>query len=133
MYKFSSRSLKNLDGVHPLLVGVVVRALSISEHDFGVSEGVRGLARQKRLVADGRSTTLNSKHLINETTGFGHAVDIYPSGYRKVELIPGEAWAAVNDAMSRAAAELLPDGVRVEWGGYWTSPVDKPHYQIVGV
>lgn len=133
MFKFSSRSLSRLNGVHPLLIGVVVRALSVSEVDFGVVEGVRTIERQLHLVAEGRSKTLNSKHLINEKTGFCHAVDIYPSGFSSVSDIPDTAWLSVRDAMMRAADEVLPDGVTIEWGGDWKSFVDKPHYQIVGV
>lgn len=133
MYRFSARSINNLSGLHPLLVGVVVRALSLSSVDFGVAEGVRTLSRQKQLVADGRSKTLGSQHLINDSTGFGHAVDIYPSGYSDVDDIPADAWQAVRSAMAQAATEMLPDGVAVEWGGDWQSFVDKPHYQIVGV
>ncbi len=46
--------------------------------DFSVKEGVRTLARQRQLVAEGRSRTMRSKHLV-QSDGFGHAVDLYPS------------------------------------------------------
>ena len=57
-YQFSGRSEKHLIGVHPDLVRVARRALELSEVDFGISEGLRTLARQKQLVAAGASQTL---------------------------------------------------------------------------
>ncbi|STJ03730.1 putative phage PS3 [Escherichia coli] len=59
-FKFSSRSVKNLQGVNPDLVKVTRRALEISEVDFGITEGLRSRYRQKQLVATGKSQTMNS-------------------------------------------------------------------------
>ena len=47
MYKLSKRSLRNLEGVHPLLVSVVHRALELSDIDFTVVEGLRTIEKQK--------------------------------------------------------------------------------------
>jgi hypothetical protein len=71
-YRFSERSLRNLEGVHPDLVRVMHRAIAITEVDFTVIEGLRTRERQKKLVEKGASTTMNSRHLT------GHAVDIVP-------------------------------------------------------
>ncbi len=78
MYKFSPSSLSKLEGVHPLLVSVVTEAMALQVMDFSVQEGVRTLSRQKQLVAEGKSRTMLSKHLI-QADGYGHAVDLYPS------------------------------------------------------
>lgn len=78
MYKFSSSSLDRLKGVHPSLVAVVKEAMAHQVMDFSVKEGVRSLDRQKQLVAEGKSTTMLSKHLV-QSDGYGHAVDLYPS------------------------------------------------------
>ena len=77
MYKFSKRSLRNLEGVHPLLVNVVHRALELSNIDFTVVEGLRTIEKQREYVAKGASKTMNSYHL-KQKDGYGHAVDIYP-------------------------------------------------------
>ena len=58
MFKFGSRSLKNLEGVHPELVEICNMAIKRTSTDFGISEGVRSLERQKILKAEGRSQTL---------------------------------------------------------------------------
>ncbi|EMQ3414369.1 hypothetical protein WE666_005403, partial [Escherichia coli O117:H42] len=46
-----------------LLVAVVRRALELTEVDFGITEGLRSKYRQKQLVAEGKSQTMNSRHL----------------------------------------------------------------------
>jgi uncharacterized protein YcbK (DUF882 family) len=71
-FKFSQRSENNLKGVNPDLVKVIRRALEITPVDFIVIEGLRTQARQKEMVATGKSQTMNSRHLT------GHAVDIIP-------------------------------------------------------
>ena len=48
-FKLSQRSLDRLKGVDPDLVEVVKRAIDLTEVDFGVSEGLRTLERQKEL------------------------------------------------------------------------------------
>ena len=74
-FKLSKRSLGKLEGVHPILVETVKKAIEISLVDFGVIYGVRDLAEQKRLYEAGRSQTMRSKHLIQED-GYSHAVDL---------------------------------------------------------
>ena len=74
-FKLSNRSLRKLEGVHPLLVDTVKEAIKVSLVDFGVIYGVRDLAEQKRLYEAGRSQTMKSKHLIQED-GYSHAVDL---------------------------------------------------------
>ena len=43
MYKLSSRSLEKLEGVNPVLVDTVKRAIKLTKVDFGVIYGVRSL------------------------------------------------------------------------------------------
>jgi len=114
-YQFSQRSLDNLKGVHEDLVSVVTRALELTEQDFMVIEGLRTEERQKQLVAEGKSKTMNSRHLT------GHAVDIvpYPVSWEWEDFRP------VVNAMRKAAKEL---GVDVEHGFDWGW--DAPHHQL---
>ncbi len=108
-YILGAKSRMNLRGVHPDLVAVVSRAITVTTVDFTVVEGVRSTERQVQLVQSGASKTLNSRHLT------GHAVDLaaYVGGriawdwplYYKLAI-----------AM-REAAET--EGVAVRWGGVW--------------
>lgn len=116
-YTLGPRSRDNLEGVHTDLQRVVERAIEITEKDFTVIEGLRSKARQRELVNDGKSKTMNSRHLT------GHAVDIapWPISWDWDEFYP------IADAMKEAADEL---GVALEWGGDWKSFPDAPHWQL---
>jgi peptidoglycan L-alanyl-D-glutamate endopeptidase CwlK len=120
MSELSQRSLDRLDGVHPDLVKVVRRAVEITTVDFGVSEGLRSIDRQKKLVAAGASTTMNSRHLT------GHAVDL-------VAYVDGDVrwdrplYARIAKAMKDAATELH---ISIVWGGDWISFKGGPHFEL---
>ena len=119
-FRLSKRSLSRLNGVHPDLVKVVKRAIEVTEVDFGVSEGLRTEARQRKLVAAGASRTMNSRHLT------GHAVDLVAYiGSRVAWDWP--LYGRIADAMKQAASEL---GVPIEWGGDWRTFKDGPHFQL---
>lgn len=119
-YALGRGSLAKLTGVHPDLVKVVKRAIETTPVDFQVLEGLRSLARQKQLLAQGATTTLRSRHLT------GHAVDIAP-------LINGKvSWSwphfyPLAEAIKMAAADV---GVSIEWGGDWKTFKDGPHWQL---
>lgn len=119
-YSLSRRSLARMEGVHPDLVRVVRRAIKLTEVDFVVLEGLRTLARQKRLKAAGASTTLRSRHLT------GHAVDLGA-------WVGGEVrwdwplYYKIAKAMKKAGKL---EGVPLEWGGDWKSFKDGPHWQL---
>jgi len=108
-FVLGSRSLSRLDGVHPDLVKVVLRAIQITEVDFTVLEGLRTKERQKKLVASGASKTMNSRHLT------GHAVDLgaYVDGGVRWDW---PLYHKIADAMKRASVDV---GVPIEWGGAW--------------
>lgn len=111
-YQLSQRSLNKLDGVHPDLVGVVKKAITLTKVDFGVTQGLRTLEQQKALLKSGATQTMNSKHLT------GHAVDLvaYIDGQVSWQL---NVYDDLADAMKQAATEL---SVPVRWGAAWTVP-----------
>lgn len=124
-FKFSQRSLDNLEGVHPDLVRVVRRAIYNTPYDFGVSEGVRDLETQKQYVAEGKSETLNSLHLV-QSDGYSHAVDLYVLVNGKVTW-EHKYFRKVIQAIFTAAISL---GVQVEAGALWREFLDSPHIQL---
>lgn len=129
-FTLSERSIKSLTGVDKRLQDVVKLALSYSTEDFFVNEGKRSVERQKMLVAQGASKTMNSKHIT------GHAVDLVPVAVKGV--IPwndSKKFDAIGKAMFKAAAEL---GVKIRWGKDWNGNgiadekfVDSPHFELV--
>lgn len=114
-FKLSNRSRQKLEGVHPDMVKVVERAIELTKVDFGVIYGVRTLAEQKELYAAGRSQTMKSKHLVQDSTGYSHAVDLmaYVGGKGVWET---NVYDDVADAMAKAAREL---NVKIRWGAAW--------------
>ena len=119
-FKLSQRSLDKMMGVNPKLVEVVKLAITKSPLDFSVSEGLRTVERQKELVAQKKSQTMKSRHIV------GEAVDI-------CVLVDGKAnwdfenYRKIADVFKECAKEL---GVKITWGGDWTSFRDGPHFQI---
>lgn len=113
-YSLGARSLAELDGVHPSLVAVVNRAITITKQDFSVHDGLRTQAEQREYVRRGVSKTMNSKHM-KQADGYGHAVDLVPwiNGQLRWE------WKPIFQIASavRIAAEQL--GVGLVWGGVW--------------
>ena len=115
-FALSEKDLKVLSVVHPVLEKLVKEAAKHTEVPFMVFEGVRTLARQKKLKRQGKSKTLRSRHLT------GHAVDLVPLlPNKKGKLQPTWDVAGTRNiaaAMFRAGLELkLSDKFR--WGGTW--------------
>ena len=121
MRKYSARSLKNLNGIHPDLRRVIDRALQDSPIDFIVIEGLRTTARQSQLVASGASRTMNSRHLT------GHAVDLLPIGPNGKAAFDWPLYDRLGPAVKEAAAK---EGVAITWGGDWSSFRDGPHFEL---
>ena len=114
-FKLSTRSKNKLEGVHPDMVAVVERAIELTKVDFGVTYGVRSLAEQEKLVASGRSQTMKSKHLIQDS-GYSHAVDVV--AYDGSDVIwEINVYDDICDAFKQAAEEK---GVAVKWGAAWS-------------
>ena len=119
-FKLSRRSLARLEGVHPDLVRVVNLAIELTEVDFGVTEGMRTIEKQREYVARGASKTMNSRHLT------GHAVDLVAYVGAEVRW-DWPLYHKIADAMKRAANSL---GVPIVWGGDWRSFKDGPHFEL---
>ena len=128
-FYLGKHSLENLRGVHPDLVKVVNRAIELTKVDFKVIEGKRTEARQRQLVLNGKSKTMNSRHLT------GHAVDCAPLVNGKIPWNDRTAFEAVSKAMFAAANEL---GIPLRWGGDWNQNgrsdderfYDGPHFEL---
>ncbi|KGT95319.1 peptidase M15 [Erwinia typographi] len=119
-FQFSQRSERNLQGVNPDLVKLVRHALSLTTVDFGITEGLRTVEREKEMVAGGHSQTMNSRHLT------GHAVDVVAYVGSQVSW-EWPLYEQIASAFKQASSELA---VPVEWGGDWTTLKDGAHFQL---
>lgn len=132
-YVLGAKSLERLQGVDERLVRVVKRAIQLTTQDFSVLEGVRSVARQKELYAQGRTKpgkivtwTMRSKHIE------GKAVDLVPY---PLDWNTASKFDAISKAMFAAAAEL---NVPLRWGANWDGDgkprergeSDSPHFEV---
>lgn len=145
-FQFGQRSMMRLEGVAPSLVAVFKKAITISEVDFMIVEGVR--SRENCMINYGKGRTVsqlalhgipakyakpglakvtwlknpfNSKHCI-QIDGYGWAVDALPAPYDwKIEdpkHTPeiDDGFAKMANAVLQAASLLQ---VPVRWGANW--------------
>lgn len=105
---------EKLSGVNPKLVQVVLLAATICPVDISVIEGLRTIERQRDLVAQGKSKTMNSRHLN------GGAVDLWDG-----RSWDKSAFKPIIEAMEEAGRCL---GVKLTGGYTWGW--DYPHWQI---
>lgn len=118
---WDARSERNLKGVHADLVRVMNLARQRSPVRFVVIEGLRTEERQRQLVAQGASKTMNSRHLT------GHAVDLVPLGPTGQPAFDWPLYYKLAPVVKAAAEEL---GVALDWGGDWRSFKDGPHFEL---
>jgi peptidoglycan L-alanyl-D-glutamate endopeptidase CwlK len=121
----TDRDRQRMAGVHSDLVRLV-EAASNAGVRFTVIEGVRSLERQKKLFAERKTQTMRSRHLT------GHAVDIAPLADTDSDGDTEPSWYWPDYYAMAPKVKAIADeiGVRVEWGGDWSTFKDGPHWQI---
>lgn len=127
MFSLSRKSLAKLGGVNPDLVKVVKRAIELTTVDFGITEGLRSITRQKELYAQGRTTpgkivtkTMRSRHLT------GHAVDVVAYQKGKVSY-ENHLYAKIAAAFFKAAEEY---DILIKWGHEIQGLDDDAHFEL---
>ena len=127
-YKLGKRSLRILTTVHSDLEKVAKRAIQLTPIDFGIptSGGYRTPEEQHELFLDGVSKCDGHTMLSRHQTGLALDFYAYEGGRANWNT---EKLALIAAAFLQAANEL---GVKLEWGGLWSSFKDYPHLQIEG-
>lgn len=125
MFQLGKRSRERLEGIDADLIEVIELALTISPIDFGIPEhgGLRTEETQRTLYTRGVS---KCDGIVNKSYHqTGRAFDIYA-------YVDGKAsWD--KDHLKTCAAAILQAasllGVALEWGGFFRSFKDMPHFQ----
>tara|TARA_R100000742_G_C4273378_1_gene92911 strand:- start:755 stop:1159 length:405 start_codon:yes stop_codon:yes gene_type:complete len=125
-FGLSKRSLGNLEGVHEDLCAVMKASITDSPHDFIIIEGLRSLQRQKKLVADGASTTLRSRHITGHAIDFVAWVDHDGDGKKEISWHWGY-YNTIADHMKKVAQGL---DIEIDCGADWKKFPDGPHVQL---
>tara|TARA_R100000234_G_scaffold80409_1_gene50439 strand:+ start:44 stop:427 length:384 start_codon:yes stop_codon:yes gene_type:complete len=126
MPSFSSKSLARLNSTDERLVRVFTEV--VKHFDCTILEGKRTVDRQKMLVQQGKSKTMNSKHLT------GKAVDVAPY---PIDWNDRERFTYFAGYVMGIAAKM---GIKLRWGGDWDRDTqvkdnnfdDLPHFEIHG-
>lgn len=155
-FSLGQASMLKLQTVDPKLQRVIMRAIDLTEQDFSVLEGVRTLARQYELYAQGRTIaecraaglpasvlaqpgkpkvtwTLQSKHFPPAGSTIGRAVDL---GVYPYDPAAGPAIYKVIYAAVMAAAKEQNTRIRsgMDWNqnGHLCEPgeTDLGHYEL---
>lgn len=113
-YFFGTTSKERLKGVHPELIQVVTKGLEMM--DLVIVGGGRTLAQQRQFVKEGKSQTMNSKHLM-QPSGFYEAIDLTPYPNFDWSNPRGAADLLIMGGMLLTAAWEL--NVRIRYGGDW--------------
>ena len=124
MPKFGKKSKERLESCEKdlqLLFNEVVK-----HFDCSIIEGKRSLKRQRELLKDGATKTLNSEHLS------GRAVDVYPY---PVDFEDRDRWHYFGGYVLGTAKQF---GIDLIWGGDWNNDTktkdntydDLCHYEL---
>ena len=128
MYKFGSRSRKQMENIHPDLKKVLNEVIKYV--DCSVLEGQRSAERQNKLFAEGRTKVKypHGRHNANPS----RAVDVvpYPIDWDDRERFHLFAGFVLGIAKSM--------GINLRWGGDWNQNFevddnqfdDFPHFEI---
>lgn len=117
-FTFSQRSIKAMEGIRPELRQVADRAIELTTHDFVITQGLRTIEQQREYVSEGKSQTMNSRHLV------GCAIDYvdYPEFSYNMKLM-----TEISKAFKQASKEL---NIPIHWGGDWKGFVDSSHIEL---
>ena len=126
MPRFSRKSLDRLNTTDERLIRLFTEV--VKHFDCTILEGIRSKERQKQLVAEGKSKTMNSKHLT------GKAVDVAPY---PIDWNDRERFTYFAGFVMGMAAKM---SINLRWGGDWDKDNqvkdnnfdDLPHFEIVG-
>ncbi len=118
MPKFSKKSLEYLNHCHPDII-IVCNEL-IKYVDFTVlSSTVRTINDQRRFVAEGKSKTMDSKHLVGIKRDKSDAVDITPY---PIDWNDKQRHCYLAGWFLAIAQQLFNFGIiksKFRWGGDW--------------
>lgn len=144
-YQFSERSKSRKQGLHPTLGKILDRAISISDIDFSVLEGIRSdeqcyvnygkgrtasqcqakgvptkYAQPKLAKVTWLNNPLSSKHR-KQKDGYGHAVDVvpYPLDWNDLSKFDKIAKAMFEAERQLKAEGAIPAGTNLRWGADW--------------
>ena len=148
MYQFSTTSKERRDTCHPDAIKVLNMSIVISAIDFGIAEGHRPIARQKKLFAQGRTEPGRIVTRIDGVTKIGEHNKTPSMAFDLYAYYNGKAQWKIEDlayiaGVIQTCAQILFEKGEIEhlvtWGGNWDNDGiilidqsfdDAPHFQL---
>lgn len=135
-YKYSKKSQGKLETCHPDLQKIYSEAIKLI--DLTILEGLRTKEQQEEYVRTGKSTTLNSKHLI-QPDGYSHAVDAAPFPIDWKDTARFAYYQGIIRGIAHVLAERGEISHRTRSGMDWDGDgqlsdhtfVDGPHVELI--
>jgi RHS repeat-associated protein len=115
--------------LHPSVSTAARQFINTVESELGIqlriTQGYRSIAEQDALYAQGRTTP---GEVVTNARG-GESYHNYGLAFDVVEMVNGRAnWNTTLQNWSRIG--VIGPRFGLEWGGNWTTFVDRPHFQI---
>lgn len=136
-YHWGKTSLKRMNGLDERLIKVLFRALRIASKkkdgiDLTIPQygGLRTADRQNKLFENGFSKCDGyEKKSFHQS---GRAVDVIPyiKGKNFYNLEESEKELLFHKVAVCMLEASNKEGVRLNWGGNWSSWLDRPHFEI---
>ena len=136
-FQWGQTSIKRMDGVDPRIIRVLFRAIRImSRKKDGIDMtipwmgGIRTADQQNKLFLDGVSKCDGFKKKSEHQSGLAIDVIPYIKGINFYEMPSIEQDFLFYKVASVILEAGALEGVKISWGGNWSSWRDCPHYQI---
>lgn len=136
-FNWGQTSLKRMEGIDERLVRVLFRAIRISSKkkdgvDFTIPQfgGLRTADEQNKLFENGFSKCDGyDKKSYHQS---GRAVDVIPyiKGKNVYNLKETEKQLLFHKVAVCMLEASNKEGVQLNWGGNWSSWLDRPHFEI---
>lgn len=142
MFRFSKTSEDRLATCHIDLQQIMLKAIQVSDMDFGIAEGHRSVEKQQQYFKEGKSKIDGIKRKGKHNYKPSLAADIYPFVCGKADYKPENVTYLAG--IIKAVSEILYSSGKIthkiRWGGNWDmdgtilidqSFDDRPHFELV--
>lgn len=127
MAVLNQKSKERLATVEPALASVIEACVAKFPKAMSITEGIRTIEQQRQYVKEGKSKTMNSYHIPRPGRKYARAVDV--AIFKDDGTYSGDM-ADYKEFAVLVLKEAAKRGLKIRWGGNWTTFPDGPHFQI---
>lgn len=128
-YKFSKRSLDNLETCAKPLQTLFKKCIEVTDIDFTVICGHRDKKSQDEAYRLGNSKLRWPKSNHNKLPSLAADVVPYPIDWKDLQKF--DELAKIIKSVWEDMTDEEKDGYDLAWGGDWKKFIDRPHWELV--